>query len=315
MFWYTVQILAGLVLLYLGAEALVRGSSALALRLRVSPMIIGLTIVAMGTSSPELIVNLKAAVIGSSDISLGNVIGSNISNIGLILGLSVIIRPVRVHLNTIRNDVPFLILSSILCVFFLLNRYLSRAEGLILFAGIVLFLGFQIFQARKELKAYSAISSESHKILSGRHVLIDVLLVIGGIGLLVAGADFLVRGSIGVAAALGVSQAFIGLSVVALGTSLPELATSVVASIKKQSDIAVGNVIGSNIFNIHFVLGTTGLFRPLHGEQINPFELWFMLGMSVLLLPFLLTRFTLNRSEGVVLLLLYGVFIYCILPV
>lgn len=315
MFWYTAQILAGLVLLYLGAEGLVSGSSALARRLRISPMIIGLTIVAMGTSSPELIVNLKAAVIGSGDISLGNVIGSNISNIGLILGLSVIIRPVRVSLNTIRKDVPFFIVSTGLCVFFLLNRMLSRIEGLILFAGIFIFIIFQIVQAKKDSKSDEWMQINLNSVPPGRPWLVDLLLVAGGIGLLVLGADFLVKGSIGIAAARGISQAFIGLSVVALGTSLPELATSVVASFKKQSDIAVGNVIGSNIFNIHFVLGSTGLFRPVRGEAINPFELYFMLGMSVLLLPFVITGFRLNRSEGVVLLLLYGAFIYFILPV
>jgi len=306
---FVFSILGGLSLLYFGAEGLVRGSAALALRLRISALVVGLTVVAFGTSAPELVVSLKAAIIRSGDIALGNVIGSNICNIGLILGLSAIIRPLHIQIQTIRVEVPILIGASLMLLIFLSNLRIGRLEGICLAVGIVAFTMFNVWHARKSSEeSKDNIVAEILPSPKGR-AWKDVVFVLGGLGMLILGANLFVNGSVRAAERMGVGEAFIGLTLVALGTSLPELATSVVAAWKKQNDIAVGNVIGSNIFNILCILGFSSTVYPIQGIGIKPLDLYLMLGLTVLILPLMKSDFTLKRWEGGVLLAVYVCYI------
>jgi cation:H+ antiporter len=296
------SIISGLILLYFGAEALIKGSSAIAIRLGINPLIIGLTIVAFGTSAPELVVSLQAALAGTGDLSLGNVIGSNICNIGLILGLSALIRSLRIQLQIIRIDLPLMIGASLIFLCFFLNSRLNRLEGVVLFFGFIIFVLFNVRSISREKQRESMKDSKSCSVkLSGR-IWKDLLLIGVGLLLLTTGADFLIKGSIAAASWLGISEAFVGLTIVALGTSLPELATSVLASWKGQNDIAVGNIIGSNILG---VLGLTALIHPLQAYQIRVLDLLFMLGLSILILPLMRTGFTLKRWEGALMVGIY----------
>ena len=309
-----INIIGGLLFLYLGAEGLVKGSSALALRFRISPLIVGLTIVAFGTSAPELVVSLKASLIGTGDIALGNVIGSNICNIGLILGLSALIRPLQIQIQTIRLEVPILIGSSLLVWMFLTNMRLGCIEGIVLTIGIVSFICFNVWHARK-MQNRDIIPQVMETIPSPRAKLwIELVFLLAGFGLLILGANLFVTGSVEAARRLGVSKAFIGLTLVALGTSLPELATSVVAAWKGQNDISVGNVIGSNIFNTFGILGLSSTVRPLQGYGIQESDLIFMTALSLLILPLMKTDFTLKRWEGGVLLGIYVLYIVVLMP-
>ncbi len=294
----------GLALLYFGAEGLVRGGTALALRFGVSPLVIGLTVVAFGTSSPELVVSVQAALNGNGAIAVGNVVGSNICNIALILGLSALIRPLRVHAHLLRLDVPVMIVVSMLLLLLLLDGRISRAEGFFLLAGIIGYTGYNIWQARREAPR---IQEEFAQALPTplNKAWLDVLYVLGGLGLLMAGADLLVDGATVIARTFGMSDAMIGLTIVAIGTSLPELATSVVAAARGEGDIAIGNVIGSNVFNILGILGVSSLVRPLQNEGINLVDLGVMTAVAVLMLPLMRTGFRLMRGEGALLLALY----------
>jgi cation:H+ antiporter len=305
-------ILAGLCLLYLGAESLVRGSSAIALRGGVSPLVVGMTVVAFGTSSPELFVSLRATIGGAGDISLGNVIGSNICNIGLILGLSALIRPLRIQLQTIRFDIPIMTGASILLWIFLSGLRLSRIEGAILFVGFLVFVLFNVWSIAQERGKKSLQDYDDKSARRSGNTWRESVLVGIGLMMLIIGANLFIKGSVDAANRLGVSQAFIGLTVVALGTSLPELATSVVASATGHQDISVGNVIGSNIFNILCVLGLASFVRPIQGMDIGNVDLLFMIGLGVLILPLMKTGYTLKRWEGALILSVYGLFLYLI---
>ncbi len=308
------SIIGGLFLLYAGAEMLIKGSSAIAFRLGISQLVVGLTVVAFSTSSPELVVSLQAALAGTGDLSLGNVIGSNICNIGLILGLSALIRPLRVNLQTIRFELPFMMGATILFLTFFLDLRLNSLEGALLFMGLIIFLMFNVVSLRRE-KYNSAVKDlKSPTVISNLRVGKSILHIGLGIGSLIMGAHFLIKGSVAAASWLGISEAFVGLTIVALGTSLPELATSVLASWKGQNDIAVGNIIGSNIFNLLGVLGLTSLIHPLQAFQIRVPDLLFMLGLSILVLPLMRTGFTLMRWEGALLVGVYVVYIVLILP-
>ena len=307
-------IIVGLILLYAGAEALVRGSAATALRLGISPLVVGLTVVAFGTSAPELIVSLKASLSGSGDISLGNVIGSNICNIGLILGLSALIRPLRVQLQTIRFDVPFMIVASSLLSFFLLGLRLSRIEGAVLFIVFLMFILSNMGLIAKEIQKKPVKTFQEKMSLPTGSVWKDFIRIVFGLVMLFIGADFLIRGGVAAANRLGISQAVIGLTIIALGTSLPELATSVMASYKGQNDISVGNLIGSNLFNILFILGLSSLVHPIQGQNIRVVDLLFMLGLGMLILPLMKTGYTLKRWEGALMLGVYFVYLALIMP-
>ena len=298
-------IVGALVVLYFGAEWLVKGASSVAERLGVSPLVVGLTVVAFGTSTPELIVSTQAALDGLGGISIGNVIGSNISNIGLILGISALIYPLKAQMQLIRFDAPVMILAALLFLVLFLDQRIGRIEGVVFVAGIVAYTVFNVIKSRKEhqKKVLKEFDEAMPKI--SRHWAIDVLFIVAGFAALIIGSEFLVDNAVGLARQLGLSEAVIGLTIVAIGTSMPELATSVVAAIKKQPDIAIGNVIGSNIFNILGILGITALIKPISPPDINLTDSLVMIVMSLLLLPFIRSGFTLRRWEGALLLVLY----------
>lgn len=301
-------IVVGLVLLYFGAEGLVRGSSALALKLGLTPLVVGLTVVAYGTSTPELVVSVKAALSGQPGIAVGNVVGSNIFNIAVILGIASVIFPIRVNFQLLRLDVPIMVGVSLLLMAFFANGMLERWQAAVLFAGIVAYTVGSIIYAKKtatpDVQAEYAESVGDKK--KPATLWLDLVFIIGGLGVLVAGSRFLVDGSIGVARSWGVSEAVIGLTIVAAGTSTPELAASIVAALKKEPDIAIGNIVGSNIYNILCILGIAGLITPLPLGGVAWTDLYVMLGFSLALVPILITGFVIKRWEGFVLLAGYG---------
>lgn len=295
------QIAGGLVALWLGAEWLVRGAAALAHRLGLSSLVIGLTVVAFGTSAPELAVSLRGALTGLADVAVGNVVGSNIANLGLILGLAALLRPVVAAAQLIRREVPLMIAVSLLLVALLADGRLGRGEGVVLVLGIVAYTAWSVVAARREgaevEQEFSA--GEPGKSLSAG---LAVLAVGGGLAVLVGGATVLVDGAVTLARAAGLSEAVIGLTLVAVGTSLPELATSTVAAVRGQGDIAAGNVIGSNIFNLLCILGVAATVRPLAPGGIGIVDLAVMVGFAVAVLPMLVTARRLSRWEGAALL-------------
>ena len=307
-------LVVGMVFLYFGAELLVKGSANLALRCGVSALVAGLTIVALGTSAPELVVSIKAGLDGLGDIAVGNVVGSNIFNIAVILGISAIVRPMKVHLNVLRVDTPVMLAASVLLLAVLYDQKVSRVEGLVLFIGIIAYIVFTIISARRA--GETKVDFPVEQIIPEKKVsaVLDIIFVVGGLGLLIVGSRFFIDGAVDLARFIGVSEAVIGLTIVAVGTSLPELATSVIAALKKEEDIAIGNIIGSNIFNILAILGTSSLVNPLSAAGVSQISLYFMLGTTVLLIPFMRTGFVLNRIEGLLLILIYGGYMYYLWP-
>jgi cation:H+ antiporter len=303
----------GLGLLIGGAELLVKGASRLAAGIGISPLVIGLTVVAFGTSSPEMAVSVSTALSGVADIAVGNVVGSNIFNVLFILGISALIAPLLVGRQLIRLDVPIMIGVSAVYMLFAWDGTIQFIEGLLLFGGIIAYTTFLIVQARRE-KAGNAAQDEFTREFGGqpkltaKGVLIDVGMIIAGLVLLVVGSDWLVDGAVAFATLLGVDKVVIGLTIVAAGTSLPEVATSILASIRGERDIAVGNVVGSNIFNILAVLGASTLASPA-GLVVPPSIIAFdgpvMLAVAVACLPIFFTGNVIARWEGAIFLLYY----------
>ena len=294
----------GLVLLVGGAEILVRGASGLAAAVGISPLVIGLTVVALGTSSPELAVSVQAGVSGQADIALGNVVGSNIANVLLILGISALVAPLVVSRRLVRFDVPVMIGSSVLLLGMALDGSLGWLDGLLLFAGIVTYTAYMIRVSRRE----GAARSEAPP-ATGRHGWpAQAGTALAGLVLLVLGSRWLVDGAVEIATLLGVSQLVIGLTVVAVGTSLPEIATSVLAAIRGERDIAVGNVVGSNLYNILAILGLSGLAAPggipVAASALR-FDLPVMVAVSLICLPVFFTGYRISRWEGGMLLAYY----------
>lgn len=311
----SLAILVGLALLSVGAEALVRGSAALALRLGITPLVVGLTVVAFGTSSPELVVSVKASLDGNGAIALGNVVGSNICNIALILGVAALIKPVRIEAQVIRREIPILIFASILLWAMLAGGELQRWMGLLLTVGLVAYIAFSYGGARAEKN--EAVREEFAEALpapEARRAWVDVLFVLVGLAMLLFGANLFVDGAVAVAERFGVSQAIIGLTIVAVGTSLPELATSIVAAFKGEGDIAVGNAVGSSIFNILCILGVAALIRPMATTGISMVDLAVMTACAVLVMPMMRSGFCLNRWEGIFLLAVYVGYLYYVIP-
>lgn len=299
----------GLVLLYYGAEALVRGSSSLALRLGLSPLVIGLTVVAFGTSSPELVVSLKAGLAGQGNISVGNVVGSNICNLGLILGLCALVTPVATTSQIVRMDIPIMIAVTAFAIFLLSNGTLTRTEGTLLATLLLAYVIFSIRLARRQpADALGAEFGEAVKV-SKRGLAVDLLMVAGGLVLLVFGARFLVDGAVIIARAFGWSEALIGLTVIAIGTSLPELATSLVAAVKKEADIALGNIVGSNIFNLLGILGITAMVTPLAESGISLIDYAVMAVFALVLWPMAYHQKRITRLEGAILLAGYAAYV------
>jgi cation:H+ antiporter len=302
------MLMAGLVLLYLGGEWLVRGASTAALRLGLSPLMVGMTVVAFATSTPELAVSLDSAFAGVDDVAVGNVIGSNIANLGLVLGLSALIKPIRVQARMIRRDMPWLLLATLFAVWCLMDGLVGRVEGLMLLAGLVMFIGLNIRSAKTErVSVQEQFTHEVKERVSslGRSW---VMIAAGVIALVVGGAVF-VEAAVHIAEATGVSTAVVGLTIAAIGTSLPELATAIVASARGSSDICAGNIVGSNFFNLLCILGLTAAIAPLQRGEVQMGDLYVMAGLTGLVLPFMYSGFRLGRREGALLLLCYSAYL------
>lgn len=306
-------LLAGTVLLVAGAEALVRGAARLAAAIGISPLVIGLTVVAFGTSSPELAVSLRAGAAGEADIALGNVVGSNIFNVLFILGVSALVRPLAVAQRLVRLDVPLMIGVSVLLLLLALDGRIGRVDGVLLVGGIV---AYTVFVVRDNVQESAAVRAEYEREFGVRprrttQWALNVALVAGGLVMLVMGSRWLVQSAVAVAAALGVSELVIGLTIVAAGTSLPEVATSVVATARGERDIAVGNVVGSNLFNILAILGLSALAAPGGIEvaaQALRFDLPVMVAVSVACLPVFFTGQRIARWEGALFLGYYAAY-------
>jgi cation:H+ antiporter len=298
----------GLVLLVAGAELLVRGASRLAAAFGITPLVIGLTVVAFGTSAPELAVSLQSAWGGSADIALGNVLGSNVFNVLVILGLSAAVSPLVVHLAVIRFDVPLMIAVSVAAWLMALDGRIGRADGALLFAGVIAYSVWSIRAGRAQSPDLPAQALPER---SRRSLLTSLLLVALGLVLLVLGARWLVQAATDIARALGLSELVIGLTIVAGGTSLPELATSVVAAARGQRDIAVGNVVGSNLFNLLSVLGGAALLSPAGisvPAQALAFDLPIMTAVAFACLPVFLSGHAIARWEGLLFLGYYAAY-------
>ena len=304
--WAVVKLLAGFAMLFFGGDWLVDGGVALARKYRISPLVIGMTIVAFGTSAPELLVSMISAIKGSAGIAMGNVLGSNIANIGLILGMTAILYPIPTDNRKVLTNGLIMIATSVLLLIFSLRGGISRIEGLILFAGIILFTTISI---RKGRTAGSDNDSDIEILAKSMSEAVAILLIILSCAMLAFGADFMVDGATVLAKSMGVSDKVIGLTIVALGTSLPELAASVAAALKKEMDISIGNIIGSNIFNIMCVLGVSGSIRPITFEYAQyGSDFIIMLAFSVALLLFVQpwkSQGRLGRAAGIILFLAY----------
>jgi cation:H+ antiporter len=311
----TLFVLFGLVLLFFGGEGLVRGSSALALRLGLTPLVVGLTVVAFGTSAPEMVVSVQATLAGRGAVAIGNVIGSNSLNIGLILALTALICPLRVKLQILRIDMPIMVGASILAAWMLSDLAIGRMEGAVLFAGIIAYTAFTVRYAKRMNVSPEVEAEFARAVPAARGSLWrDLLLIIAGLGLLAAGSHFLVEGATRLARGFGIDEAIIGLTIVALGTSMPELVTCIVAALKKEPDIALGNIIGSNIFNMLGILGMAALVRPMTGEGIKMTDLYVAIAFAVALVPMLWSGRILQRWEAGLLLGGYIVYVGTLWP-
>lgn len=293
-----VLIIAGVAMVLYGADRLTEGASALARRMNVSEIIIGLTIVAAGTSAPELFVSLVSALKGTPDMAIGNVVGSNTMNAMLIVGCAAVVAPMSISRNTVRKDIPFAVVASVLLPLLTIDAAIGRIDGIILLAGFAAFMYYTLSQA----KAGETAPSDETKM---QNPWLSVFFVVLGLALLVIGSNIFVDSASRVAYALGLSEAVVGLTIVAGGTSLPELATSVVAARKGQSAIAIGNVIGSNVFNILMILGLTATISPMQIQGITHIDLLMMLGSIVMVWLFSRTKYTVERWEGALLTVVY----------
>ena len=307
-------ITGGLVLLFFGAEWLVQGAVTLALHLGLSPLIVGLTVVALGTSVPEALVSVQAAIGHQGGIALGNVIGSNILNIALILGLSSLILPLKVDSRIVKADVPLLTGATFMLVVLLEDFHISRMEGAFLLLCIVFYVTGNIMTVKRTSPEEDKIEGMEIPEDSGKTLWRDVGFLILGIVTLGFGANFLVTGAVDLARIFGLSEALIGLTIVSIGTGTPELATALMAAFRKSPDLAIGNVVGSNLFNIMFVLGIAGLVAPLDGKGISSVDLYVMLGVTILLLPTVWTGRILDRKEGFLFLAIYVGYLYHLWP-
>lgn len=302
-------IITGLLLLVVGGNWLLKSSVGLSLKLNISKIIVGLTVVSFATSAPEMIVSIKAALDGFPDIAVGNVVGSNIGNVGLVLGVVLLINAIQIETNFYKTDWPMKMVASVLLFFFLiLDGKLSRTEGIIF---VVLLIVFLIHLIKQNKKVVVEIKEEAEAELP--YAKIFGLLAIGGFALWL-GSELLVDGAVNLAEGLGVSKRVIAITVVSIGTSVPELASSIIAAIKKESDISIGNIIGSNIFNILSVLGFTAIIQPIENvdAKIMSFDIYWLLAFAFILLPmvFLPKRNSLSFKEGIILVVSYFVFIY-----
>jgi len=299
-----IYVVAGLLALFFGGEALVRGSVGIARRMSISPLLIGLTVVGFGTSTPELLVSVEAAWRGVPDIAIGNIVGSNIANILLIVGVTCLVWPIRVSGSTLRRDTGVMVAAAVALVPIFAMGELGRVAGF----GLVIALAGYLTWAYLQPGDASAEGADTQLPAS---MLISGLWVVAGLVALMFGARFLVDGSVNIARGFGISEAFIGLTIVAVGTSLPELATSVIAAFRRQSEIAIGNIVGSNIFNVLGILGVTALIKPIPvADRFLTFDLPIMICASLVLTALLLTRRVIGRGIGVALLVGYAAYVW-----
>ena len=310
----TLYIIGGLVLLYFGADWLVKGAMTLALNLGLSPLIVGLTVVALGTSVPEALVSVQAAIGHQGGIAIGNVVGSNILNIALILGLSALITPLKVDSHLVKADVPLLSGATFMLVVLLEDFHISRMEGAFLLLCIVGYIVGNVLTVKKTTLEENKIEGMEVPEDPGNNFWRDIALLIVGIITLGFGSNFLVTGAVDLARLWGLSEALIGLTIVSIGTGTPELATALMAAYRKSADLAIGNAVGSNLFNIMFVLGLAGLVAPLDAIGINSSDLYVMLAVTILLLPTVWTGRILDRKEGFLFLAIYFGYLYYLWP-
>jgi cation:H+ antiporter len=304
-------LISGLAILIIGGEVLVKGAVSLALKFKISVLVVGMTIVSFGTSAPELLISAKAALDGHPDISIGNVVGSNIANISLILGLTTIIFPIVVSKDSLRVDWPMMMIASILCYVFMLNLELGFTEGLFFVLFLVIFNAALIIKSILENRRAAREEDSDLEAESQMKVWKSITMIVLGVGGLLLGSEWFLKGTIGVSRSFGISERIIALSVVAFGTSIPELITSVIAAFRKETDISIGNLIGSNLFNILGILGITALIKPI---EISPVimqnDIFWMLGISAALLPLMYFGKRIGRYKGILLFLFYLTYIF-----
>jgi len=305
-------LLLGFVTLLISGDVLVRGGVSIASRFHVSKLVIGMTLVSLGTSAPELVVSLQSVLTGHADLSMGTVIGSNMANIGFILGLTILITPMLVNKRTVKVDTPVMLGATFLLYLFIQNGSLNRWEGALFSLLLIAYIVLTIYRSRKEPDE-TTVHETSAKVYP---FWISLLMVVVSIVGLRFGAGWLVTGATEIARSLGVSEYVISITVLAVGTSLPELATSLVAAVKKESDISIGNIVGSNLFNVLGILGITALVKPIGiNNQILSGDIYWLAGMSVLLFLFMIPARSgrLVRAEGAGLILLYGAYIFFVI--
>ena len=308
-------LIIGLALLYFGGEWLVKGAREISLMMGISPLVVGLTVVAFGTSAPELLVSLQANLLDppKGDMALGNVVGSNICNIALILGIGAAIRPMSVHRQVIKREMPFLLIISVVFILLLHDGQIQQVEGLCLFAAVIAYTALSLREARRAGLGEQAVTSESGEEVaksSNTGTFANIGLLLAGIGALVIGADRLVLGGSNIARHFNVPEATIALTIVAFGTSLPELATSIVAAVRRQGDIILGNAVGSCIFNVLCVVGLTSSISPLsRTSELRNWDLGVMLAFTLIVFPFVWRDRLLGRGQGVILLFGYASYV------
>ena len=309
-----IYIIGGLILLYFGANWLVQGAITLSLHLGLSPLIVGLTVVALGTSLPEALVSVQAAIGHQGGIAIGNVVGSNILNIALILGLSAFFNPLKVDSHLVKADIPLLAGATFMLVVLLEDFHISRMEGAFLLLCIVGYVAGNIMTVKRtspeENKIKGVEVPEDHR----KNLWRDISFLFIGLIALAFGSNFLVTGAVDLARIWGLSEALIGLTIVSIGTGTPEMATALMAAYRKRSDLAIGNAVGSNLFNIMFVLGIAALVAPLDGKGISSIDLYVMLGVTFLLLPTVWTGRIIDRKEGFLFLAIYVGYLYHLWP-
>ncbi|MGI9498753.1 MAG: calcium/sodium antiporter [Geminicoccaceae bacterium] len=299
------QVVIGLALMLAGGEGLVRGAVAVAARLGVSPLVIGVTLIGFGTSAPELATCIDAALIGAPGLAVGNVIGSSIANVLLILAAGALIHPIASQPRALRRDGPVLVVSALICAAVVMSGHIGRWLGAALLLGLIGYLILTTLDDRRRTEGKGGAEDAGNE-KSPNTLPFDLALVVIGLGAVLFGADLLVKGAIDLAGRLGVSDALIGLTLVAVGTSLPELSTAIIASLKRQGEIAFGNVIGSNIFNVLGIFGATALVKPIDvPAEVVGIDIFVMLGATAALLVFAVTNWRISRREGAVLLIGY----------
>ena len=309
-----IYIIGGLILLYFGANWLVNGAITLALHLGLSPLIVGLTVVALGTSVPEALVSIQAAIGHQGGIALGNVIGSNILNIALILGISAFFSPLKVDSHLVKADVPLLAGATFMLVVLLEDFHISRMEGSFLLLCIVGYVAGNILTVKRTSPEENKIEGVKVPEDHSKNLWRDISFLFIGLIALAFGSNFLVTGAVDLARILGLSEALIGLTIVSIGTGTPEMATALMAAYRKRADLAIGNAVGSNLFNIMFVIGIAALVAPLDGKGISSIDLYVMLGVTILLLPTVWTGRILDRKEGFLFLVIYVGYMYHLWP-